>query len=66
MKLLKDDEKLPGKNIKLVIPQAGLRKTIYDVFKNTQSLDPNSVIGPIDLIRPEMGLRKAARPTTSS
>lgn len=54
-KYLKDSPEYKDKNIKLVIPQSSLRKTVKEVFRGTMNLNAKDVIGPSELIKSEHG-----------
>ncbi len=51
VKYLKEQEETKKLNIALVVPMAGLRKTIRNVFSNIKGLKSNMVIGPNDVIK---------------
>ena len=55
LKMLKDDPKFSGMNIRIVEPVTSLRETLRKTLKNVSGLDPADVISPTDLVKPEMG-----------
>ena len=50
-KYLKEQDETKNLNIGLVVPMAGLRKTISKVFSKIKGLKSNMVIGPNDVIK---------------
>lgn len=50
-KYLKEQDETKNLNIGLVVPMAGLRKTISTVFSKIKGLKSNMVIGPNDVIK---------------
>lgn len=55
LKMLKDNPVYKDMNIRIVEPVTSLRETLRKSLKNVNGLDPNDVIAPTDLVKPEMG-----------
>ena len=55
LKMLKDDPKYKDLNVRIIEPVTSLRETLRKSLKNVSGLDPNDVIAPTDLVKPEMG-----------
>jgi DUF2075 family protein len=55
-KYLKEQEETKHLNIGLVVPMAGLRKTISKVFSKIKGLKSNMVIGPNDVVKQKYDL----------
>lgn len=58
---LKNNPKFKNKNIKIVIPQTGLRRTIQETFKHSKTLSSNDVISPYDLVKESCGFKKGEK-----
>ncbi len=55
LKMLKDDPRYKGMNIRIVEPVTSLRQTLRKALKNVGGLSPNDVIAPTDLNKAKMG-----------
>lgn len=55
LKLLKDDPKYKGLNVRLLEPVTSLRNTLRSALSTVSGLSPDDIIGPADLIKPEYG-----------
>ncbi len=55
LKLLKDDPRYRGMNIKIIEPVTSLRNTLRHALKDVGNLSPDDVIGAADLIKPSHG-----------
>lgn len=55
LKMLKDDPTYKDLNIRLIEPVTSLKETLQRSLKNVSGLDASCVIGPTDLVKPEMG-----------
>lgn len=55
LKMLKDDPKYKGMNIRIVEPVTSLRETLRQSLRNVSGLSPDDVIAPTDLAKKNMG-----------
>lgn len=55
LKLLKDNPKYKGLNIRLVEPVTSLRVTLRNALKAVAGLSPDDIIAPADIIKPGYG-----------
>jgi len=55
LKLLKDDKKYAGLNIRLLEPVTSLRHTLQQSLNAVAGLSPNDIIGPTDLCKTSSG-----------
>ena len=57
LKMLRDDSRFADMNIRIIEPVTSLRNTLRRVLANVSGLSPSDIIGPGELVKPEMGYR---------
>lgn len=57
LKTLRDDPRYAGMNIRIVEPVTSLKKTLRKSLANVSGLSPSDVIGPMDLVKTNMGYK---------